>query len=334
MATGVSSWSKTAANNATADSSAQWPEGMPPSQVNDSARGMMASVAKWRDDISGALATSGTAAAYTIFSGQGFASLSALDGAVLAFTPHATNLDSPTLSVDGLTAYPVRAAHGVNLGPGVLLQGTPYVVIFSNSNSEFVLHGSGSSAYGIPLAAGMDYWGSTTPSSIFAFPIGQALSRTVYAPLYNIMGTSYGAGDGSTTFNVPDKGERVSVMKVATASRLTSTYFGDDSTKLGATGGSESKVLITANLPPYTPSGSIGNGAITSSVSGGVYGGSAPGGQGGNGPRNDFPFANAAITVSSSQATSTFTGNVQGGNSTPVAICQPTIVCNYIIRVI
>src|SRR2546430_705143 len=53
-------WSKTAANNATADSTINWAEGMAPSAVNDSARAEMAAVAKWRDDISGTL--SGTLA--------------------------------------------------------------------------------------------------------------------------------------------------------------------------------------------------------------------------------------------------------------------------------
>lgn len=38
---------------------------------------------------------------------------------------------------------------------------------------------------------------------------GQALSRTLYAKLFAIYGTTYGEGDGSTTFNVPDCRERV-----------------------------------------------------------------------------------------------------------------------------
>ena len=37
--------------------------------------------------------------------------------------------------------------------------------------------------------------------------IGQAISRTVYAELFSVIGTTYGAGDGSTTFNLPDSRE-------------------------------------------------------------------------------------------------------------------------------
>ena len=40
---------------------------------------------------------------------------------------------------------------------------------------------------------------------------GSAISRETYAELFNVIGTSYGAGDGSTTFNLPDKRGRVSV---------------------------------------------------------------------------------------------------------------------------
>ena len=51
MATGVASWSTTAANNATADANVNWAEGQAPSTVNNSARAEMASVALYRDDV-------------------------------------------------------------------------------------------------------------------------------------------------------------------------------------------------------------------------------------------------------------------------------------------
>ncbi len=49
-------WSRTAANNATADGSINWAEGQAPSTVNDSARAMMAAASKYRDDVGGAMA--------------------------------------------------------------------------------------------------------------------------------------------------------------------------------------------------------------------------------------------------------------------------------------
>ena len=73
MPSGLQTWSKTAGSNATADSSINWAEGQAPSSINDSARAMMARIAEWRDDISGALTTSGSSTAYAVSSNRGFA---------------------------------------------------------------------------------------------------------------------------------------------------------------------------------------------------------------------------------------------------------------------
>ena len=92
-------WSQTAASNATADPSINWQEGQAPSSVNNSARAMMASVAKHRDDIAGAIVTGGTATAYTVSSYEAFDTLTRLGGQIIAFTPHVTNGATVTLNV-------------------------------------------------------------------------------------------------------------------------------------------------------------------------------------------------------------------------------------------
>lgn len=101
-------WSTDPATNGSADATCPWPEGMAPAQVNDSSRGGMAAVAKYRDDISGKLATAGTSTAYTITSNQVFDTLAHMDGAMIAFSPHTTSGAAPTLNVDGLGAKPLR----------------------------------------------------------------------------------------------------------------------------------------------------------------------------------------------------------------------------------
>ncbi len=340
MATGVKSWSKTAANNSTADSAAPWPEGMLPGQVNDSSRGGMASVAKWRDDISGVIVKSGTASAYTVASNQNFSALTELDGMVVAFTPHATNDAAPTLSVDGLAAKPLRAAHGADLQSNVLLAGTPYVALYSNGNNEFVLQGMTANPYGIPLAGGLDYWADVSPGSAYAFPTGQAISRTAYAALFALIGTKYGSGDGTTTFNLPDKTERVSVMKAAAASRLTSAYFGGDSTQLGATGGGQNVSMALANLIQHDHTVFLndpGHAHTTDSIKGGGVGTANPGGVSPVGtPANVFA-ATTGITIWSDGAgtgTQNKVGKTGSATPTPMRTVQPTIVCNYIMRVI
>ena len=340
MSTGVKSWSKTAANNSTADSAAPWPEGMLPGQVNDSSRGGMASVAKWRDDISGVIVTSGTASAYTVASNQNFSALTELDGMVVAFTPHATNDAAPTLSVDGLAAKPLRAAHGADLQSNVLLAGTPYVALYSNGNNEFVLQGMTANPYGIPLAGGLDYWADVSPGSAYAFPTGQAISRTAYAALFALIGTKYGSGDGTTTFNLPDKTERVSVMKAAAASRLTSAYFGGDSTQLGATGGGQNVSMALANLIQHDHTVFLNdpghshttNAAIPSGV-----GANSPGGVSPSSAGATIYAATTGITIWSDGAgvgTQNKVGKTGSATPTPMRTVQPTIVCNYIMRII
>lgn len=63
---------------------------------------------------------------------------------------------------------------------------------------------------GVPTGAGADWFGATAPTG-FLLCDGSAISRTTYSALYAILGTAYGAGDGSTTFNLPDLRGRVIV---------------------------------------------------------------------------------------------------------------------------
>lgn len=142
MATGVASWSTTAATNSSADSAVNWAEGQAPSSVNDSARAMMASVAKWRDDMSGAITTAGTSTAYTATTNQTFASLSALDNRILTIVPHTTSGASPTLAVDSLTAKAINISTGVAVPSGFLVSGTPYVVYYEAGVGEYIVLGT------------------------------------------------------------------------------------------------------------------------------------------------------------------------------------------------
>ena len=271
MSSGLYIWSQTAATNASVDSTINYAEGQAPSSLNDSGRGVMAGIAKYRDDIAGGIVTGGSSTAYTVTSNQVFDTLAHLHNQMIAFVPNATNTNAVgadvTLSVDGLTAKPIRIQPSVALPNGSLVLGTPYVVSYNNTDGVFYLQGW-TNPYTIPLAAGLDYWGSSTPNTSFAFPAGQAISRTTYAALFSIMSTTYGTGDGSTTFNLPDKTGRISAMKEGSATRLTSTYFGGNSTTLGATGGSESQTLTLAQ----TPTGITVSGTVTVTSTGNVIG--------------------------------------------------------------
>ena len=236
-------WSHTASSNAAADSTVNWAEGMAPSAVNNSARAMMARLAEWRDDVSATIATAGTSTAYTLASNQGFDNFADMSGAMIAFVPHATNGATVTLNVDGLGAKPLRFGPNLELQSGVMIQGTPYVVSYNNTDGAFYLQGGFANPYGIPLGGLMPYIGASAPSSAFVLPYGQAISRTTYATLFVLVGTTFGAGDGSTTFNVPDlRGRGIfgqDNMGGSAANRITVAGGNFDGTAIGGTGGGQ-----------------------------------------------------------------------------------------------
>lgn len=73
---------------------------------------------------------------------------------------------------------------------------------------------------------------------------GSAVSRSTYARLFEVIGTIFGVGDGSTTFNLPDLRGRVSVGS-GTGSSLTART-------LGQSMGEESHQLTESELPSHT----------------------------------------------------------------------------------
>lgn len=329
-------WSRTAASNATADSSVNWAEGQAPSSVNDSARAMMASAAGFRDDIAGAIVTGGTSTAYTVTSYQVFDSLAHMDKMVIAFTPHATSGGTTTLNVDGLGAKPLRSATGVEIFSGTLVAGTPYTCLYNNSDAVFYLHNFYSNPYQVPLGGMMDYIGSSAPNSAFVLPIGQAISRTTYATLFSLVSTTYGVGDGSTTFNVPDLTGRITAMKEASASRLTTAGSGIDGATLGATGGAQNRTLSTGQIPTLTSVNASQSITVTAGgvipVSSSTWSLVGETGTGGN----NVPATGGSLSsqVAAITGINSISVTYTNGSQTAVITAQPTIVVNKILRVL
>lgn len=100
-----------------------------------------------------------------------------------------------------------------------------------------------------PTGALTAFAGSSAPTG-WLLCYGQAVSRATYAALYSVVGTTYGSGDGSTTFNIPDMRGRVPValdnMGGTDADRLTVANT------LGDTGGKEKHLLIVSEMPSHT----------------------------------------------------------------------------------
>lgn len=100
----------------------------------------------------------------------------------------------------------------------------------------------------------LPFAGSAAPSG-FLLCSGQAVSRATYAALFAVIGTAYGAGDGSTTFNLPDlRGRTVAgldSMGGVPANRLTTAAGGVNAAALGASGGSATHTLTIAQMPVH-----------------------------------------------------------------------------------
>jgi microcystin-dependent protein len=94
---------------------------------------------------------------------------------------------------------------------------------------------------------------------------GSAVSRTTYASLFSAIGTTYGAGDGSTTFNVPDLQGRVLASVEGTTGRLT----GADS--VGEVVGVQSSVVQQANLANFSLPASATFSLLASGTNGGRH---------------------------------------------------------------
>jgi len=106
----------------------------------------------------------------------------------------------------------------------------------------------------MPVGAVVDFAGSTAPSK-WALCFGQAISRAGNPDLFAAIGTTYGAGDGSTTFNIPDLRGRVTAGKDdmgGTSSTRLSAFWSALSTTLGGVFGTASHILTTGQMPSHT----------------------------------------------------------------------------------
>lgn len=196
----------------------------------------------------------------------------------------------------------------------------------------------------IPAGTVLPYAGTTAPTG-FLLPFGQAVSRTTFASLFAAIGTTYGIGDGSTTFNLPDLRGRAAfgadAMGGIGANRLGLGVAGGvtGAAVLGAAGGQQAHTLTTAEMPAHThttPAVAVSGGSagvVTSSTSssGGVPGAGQQT-SGCTSPPDPFcvtVYVPGSVSLSGTAAAGT-TGSVGSGSSHNVT--PPAIVLNFIIK--
>ena len=93
----------------------------------------------------------------------------------------------------------------------------------------------------LPIGSIIPYGSSTTPSNWLKCD-GSAVSRTTYSELFSVIGTLYGSGDGSTTFNLPNLKGKVTIGQDTTDS---------DFNTIGKTGGEKEHILNVYEMPAH-----------------------------------------------------------------------------------
>lgn len=257
------------------------------------------------------------------------------------------------IAKDGQNAMsaPLKLAAGSDSNPSLTFNSDPDTGMYRKSGNTIGISVGGSDAAvidedGIDVPTGkirekgfslipaglgpLPFAGSVAPDG-WLLCDGSAVSRTTYADLFDAIGTTYGNGDGSSTFNLPDvKGRAVfgkDDMGGSAANRLTNKPGGINGASLGAVGGGEQFTIAKTNLPTlgltvnitdpghkHTMKGSANSSTVGSNIAG-----------------------DSTADNSGGHETATATTGISAvipeiGGDTPINIVPPGIVTNMIIK--
>jgi microcystin-dependent protein len=241
--------------------------------------------------------------------------------------------DEQTLINKTLTAPDIN---GGTVDGTVIGNTTPAAGTFTNMNATAVMQDGNLL---LPTGTVLPFVSSTAPGGYLTCD-GSAVSRTTYSALFAVVSTTFGSGDGSTTFNLPD---------------LTNRFIYGGSS-IGTTGGSATKTLSTNEIPAHTHTGTTDeDGSHTHGVTDpghthahtsgylipGLHTGTSDGMDDTQNEPNVLNTPNAmsissnttGITVNSAGAhTHDFTTSSTGGGGS-FSLLNPYMVMNYIIKV-
>jgi len=210
----------------------------------------------------------------------------ALSGALNANSFHTVNGDAYFTNSGGT---PVQLTEGNSVKASVIIPANPLM----------------------PSGTVIDFAGGTAPVGFFECD-GSAVSRTTYSDLFAVLGVTYGVGDGTTTFNIPDARGRTIVAK----GTYTDSVLGSVSRTLSQIMGAAAHVLTIAQMPTHTHIQTPHSHQIT-----GVNSGSSLFGK---------YIDGSAADTQSSEATAAI--NQPEGGSTSHNIMQPSLVLTKMIK--
>lgn len=150
----------------------------------------------------------------------------------------------------------------------------------------------------------INMWGTSTAPSGWLLCTGTAVSRSTYAALFAVIGTTFGSGDGSTTFNVPNYTNRMP--------------YG---TTVGATGGSADAIVVS-----HTHTATVTDPAHSHTYQGSNY-------QANNAAGSQPDWIGASTMTTNSSTTGITVANSTTGVSGTNANLPPYLGINFIIKV-
>lgn len=189
---------------------------------------------------------------------------------------------------------------------GTTANGSSTITSVSADLTSQIKAGMPISGPGIPAGA--------TVTAVTANTITISANATASAGGQPIVIAPWGVGDGSTTFNVPDRRGRVGAgrddMGGTAASRLTTAGSGVNGLRLGASGGAETHTLTQTQMPAHNHA-----------LNGQLYSFTAP------------PAGSGQFIVHGGVGSGPSTDYIAGGGSGQAHNnTQPTVVVNYIIK--
>lgn len=183
----------------------------------------------------------------------------------------------------------------------------------------------------VPAGIMYPYGGTSAPTG-FLICNGAAVSRTTYSALFLVIGTNFGAGDSSTTFNIPSMNGRTPIG----AGTYTDPVLGDITRTLGTFAGAASTVLTEANLASHQHG--LGGHVHTTLGNANASGSTPPNGTNyiakarSDGDAQDYLLlgTNAVASIGLTSAAAGMTD--PDGSGTSHNTMQPYLVTNFIIK--